>query len=63
MGFTPAYDGVSPVNWNHADSVGFARDGRSAATSVDDFRWYHQNDTGSLDVANLALMSRAMVRH
>eukprot|EP00965_Chrysotila_dentata_P186984 6171849-Pleurochrysis_carterae.AAC.2 len=37
MGLTPAHDGVIPVNRNHADSVGCARDGRSAATSVDDF--------------------------
>eukprot|EP00965_Chrysotila_dentata_P070627 2335094-Pleurochrysis_carterae.AAC.1 len=34
-----------------------------AATSVDDFRWYHQNDVGRFDVASLARMSLASVRH
>eukprot|EP00965_Chrysotila_dentata_P176552 5829910-Pleurochrysis_carterae.AAC.1 len=32
-----------------------------AATSVDDFRWYHQSDIGSFDVASR--MSLAIVRH
>eukprot|EP00965_Chrysotila_dentata_P181621 5995536-Pleurochrysis_carterae.AAC.1 len=35
MGLTPAHDGVIPVNRNHADSLGYARGGRSTATSVD----------------------------
>eukprot|EP00965_Chrysotila_dentata_P111089 3671676-Pleurochrysis_carterae.AAC.1 len=34
-----------------------------AATSVDDFRWYHLNDIGSFDVASLARMFLAIVRH
>eukprot|EP00965_Chrysotila_dentata_P257637 6212950-Pleurochrysis_carterae.AAC.3 len=67
MGLTPAHyahDAVIPLNRDPADSFGFVRDGRSAATSVDDFRLYHQKKTGSgLEVANLALMSRAMVRY
>eukprot|EP00965_Chrysotila_dentata_P023268 771182-Pleurochrysis_carterae.AAC.1 len=49
MGRTPAHDGTLPENKNHADSVGVSRDGRMAATSVNDFRWYHQKDIGSFD--------------
>eukprot|EP00965_Chrysotila_dentata_P070203 2318743-Pleurochrysis_carterae.AAC.4 len=32
-------------------------------TSVDDLRWYHQKDTGSLELASFARMSLAIVRH
>eukprot|EP00965_Chrysotila_dentata_P023819 789219-Pleurochrysis_carterae.AAC.3 len=63
MGRTPAQDGTLPVKRYHADSFGISRDGKRAATSVDDFIWYHQNDIGSFDVASLTRMSLAIVRH
>eukprot|EP00965_Chrysotila_dentata_P239769 6203302-Pleurochrysis_carterae.AAC.1 len=31
--------------------------------SVDDFRWYHQNETERFEVASFALTSLAIVRH
>eukprot|EP00965_Chrysotila_dentata_P182598 6029322-Pleurochrysis_carterae.AAC.1 len=63
MGRTPAQDGTWPEKRNQVDSAGVVRDGESAATSVDDFMWYHQNEVGKFDVASLARMSRAIVRH
>eukprot|EP00965_Chrysotila_dentata_P212641 6187156-Pleurochrysis_carterae.AAC.3 len=62
MSLTPALEGTCPVNRNHADSLGLARVGRRDATSVEDLRWQHQYQTGSLDVASLARMSLAIVR-
>eukprot|EP00965_Chrysotila_dentata_P003624 119225-Pleurochrysis_carterae.AAC.5 len=59
----PAQDGTLPVNLNHSDSLGASRSGSSDETSVDDFKRYHQYETGSFKVANLACMSRAIVRH
>eukprot|EP00965_Chrysotila_dentata_P038894 1292313-Pleurochrysis_carterae.AAC.1 len=63
MGRTPAQDGTWPEKRNQADSVGVVRDGNSAATSVEDLMSYHQNEVGNFDVASLARMSRAIVRH
>eukprot|EP00965_Chrysotila_dentata_P115485 3816414-Pleurochrysis_carterae.AAC.1 len=34
-----------------------------AETSVEDFKWYHQYETDSFEVASFARMSLAMVRH
>eukprot|EP00965_Chrysotila_dentata_P042839 1421696-Pleurochrysis_carterae.AAC.1 len=63
MGLTPAQEGTLPVNLNHGDSLGVSRSGSIGETSVDNLRWYHQCDAGSFDVASLALMSRATMRH
>eukprot|EP00965_Chrysotila_dentata_P163292 5393372-Pleurochrysis_carterae.AAC.1 len=64
MGRTPAQLGTLPVTRYHTNLLGVWRNGRRAATSVDDFfMWYHQNDIGSFDVASLARMSLASVRH
>eukprot|EP00965_Chrysotila_dentata_P101062 3337815-Pleurochrysis_carterae.AAC.1 len=63
MGLTPAQEGTLPVNLNHGDSLGASRSGSTEETSVDDLRWYHQYEAGSFEVASLALMSRAIVRH
>eukprot|EP00965_Chrysotila_dentata_P035480 1180190-Pleurochrysis_carterae.AAC.1 len=63
MGLTPAQEGTLPVNLNHGDSLGASRSGRIEETSVDDLRWYHQYEAGIFEVASLALMSRAIVRH
>eukprot|EP00965_Chrysotila_dentata_P150448 4969873-Pleurochrysis_carterae.AAC.1 len=63
MGRTPAHDGTIPVNRNHGVWLGSSRRGRRDETSVDDFKWYHQNEIGSFEVASFALTSLAIVRH
>eukprot|EP00965_Chrysotila_dentata_P162909 5379731-Pleurochrysis_carterae.AAC.1 len=63
MGRTPAQEGTNPVNLNQGDWLGASRTGKIAKTSVEDFRWYHQYETGSLEVASFARMSLAIVRH
>eukprot|EP00965_Chrysotila_dentata_P122655 4054220-Pleurochrysis_carterae.AAC.3 len=56
MGRTPPQEGTWPVKRYHADLPVLDRNGRRGPTSGDDFRWYHQNDTGTLNVASLALV-------
>eukprot|EP00965_Chrysotila_dentata_P011895 390709-Pleurochrysis_carterae.AAC.4 len=58
MGRTSAQEDIGlPVNLNRGDSLGASRNGRREKPFVDAFRWYHQYDTGSLEVASLARMS------